>query len=201
MGIAVNSVETIVFDNAAASNEAYIHQKIQQAEAIWFAGGDQWRYVSYWRNNTIGQLINEAIQDGNIVIGGTSAGMAILGGIYFSAENGTITSAQALSNPYDPKMAVDSAFFLSVPYLQHTLTDTHYDNPNRKGRHIAFLARMIQDFGIATRGIAFYRLAQQPAVGLGNGSNKTSFCFVIRLWSQLIAWGFVRLHRKKEDFP
>jgi len=45
----VNSVETIVFNNSSASNESYIHQKIQQAEAIWFAGGDQWNYISYWR--------------------------------------------------------------------------------------------------------------------------------------------------------
>ena len=40
LGVSVNSVETIVF-NSSASSEAYIHQKIQQAEAIWFAGGDQ----------------------------------------------------------------------------------------------------------------------------------------------------------------
>lgn len=154
LGVSVNSVETIVFNIAAAANEEYIHQKIKQAEAIWFAGGDQWRYISYWRNTTIGRLINEAIQDRNIVIGGTSAGMAILGEIYFSAQNGTITSAQALSNPYDPKMAVDSAFFLDVPYLQNTITDTHYDSRSRKGRHITFLARMVQDFGIEARGIA-----------------------------------------------
>lgn len=154
LGVAVNSVETIVFHTAAAASEDYIHRKIKQAEAIWFAGGDQWKYVSYWRHSPIGQLINEAIQARNIVIGGTSAGMAILGGIYFSAENGTITSTQALSNPYDPKMAVDSNFFLQAPYLQNTLTDTHYDNPNRKGRHIAFLARMVKDYGIAAKGIA-----------------------------------------------
>ncbi|NRB51782.1 MAG: T9SS type A sorting domain-containing protein [Saprospiraceae bacterium] len=154
LGVAVNSVETIVFNNAAATDDAYIHQKIKQAEAIWFAGGDQWKYVSYWRNDAIGALINEAIQGRNIVIGGTSAGMAILGGVYFSAQNGTITSNQALANPYDAKVVVDSSHFLEVPYLQHTITDTHYDNPNRKGRHMVFLARMVQDYGMAAKGIA-----------------------------------------------
>lgn len=154
LGIAVNSVETIVFNNASAANESYIQQKIRQAEAIWFAGGDQWKYVSYWRNSPIGQLINEAINDRKIVIGGTSAGMAILGGVYFSAEHGTINSSQALSNPYDVKMAVDSSHFLEVPYLQNTITDTHYDSRNRKGRHTAFLARIAQDYGLPARGIA-----------------------------------------------
>jgi len=80
LGISVNSVETIVFNNSSASSEAYIHQKIQQAEAIWFAGGDQWDYVSYWRNSPIDSLINVALANRNIVIGGTSAGMAIQGG-------------------------------------------------------------------------------------------------------------------------
>ncbi|MFM7758272.1 MAG: cyanophycinase, partial [Crocinitomicaceae bacterium] len=42
LGVPVNSVETIVCHNILASNESYIIQKINQAEAIWFAGGDQW---------------------------------------------------------------------------------------------------------------------------------------------------------------
>ncbi len=154
LGVGVNSVETIVFNNGSAAQESYIQQKIRQAEAIWFAGGDQWKYVSYWRNSPIGQLVNEAIQERNIVIGGTSAGMAILGDVYFSAEHGTINSSQALSNPYDVKMAVDSSHFLEVPYLQNTITDTHYDSRSRKGRHTAFLARMVQDYGLPARGIA-----------------------------------------------
>ena len=43
LGITVNSVETIRFNAASAASEAYIHDKIQKAEAIWFAGGDQWK--------------------------------------------------------------------------------------------------------------------------------------------------------------
>ncbi len=154
LSVNVNSVETIVFNNSSASNEAYIHQKIQQAEAIWFAGGDQWNYISYWRNNAIDSLINEAISSRNIVIGGTSAGMAIQGGFYFSAENGTVTSSTALSNPLNNNVTVDSLPFISNQYLSDVITDTHYDNPDRKGRHLVFLARILIDFGIAAKGIA-----------------------------------------------
>lgn len=154
LGVSVNSVETIVFNDATAADETYIHQKIQQAEAIWFAGGDQWNYVSFWRDNTMEALINDAVQNRNIVIGGTSAGMAILGDIYFSAENGTVTSNTALNNPYDNDVAIDSTGFLVVPFLENTITDTHYDNPDRKGRHSVFLARIFKDWGIQARGIA-----------------------------------------------
>ena len=154
LGITVNSVETIVFNNASASNDPYIKQKIEQAEAIWFAGGDQWNYVSYWRNTPVDSLINLGLSQRNIVIGGTSAGMAIQGNYYFSAENGTVTSAAALANPYDFDVTVDSTTFLKNDYLEDVVTDSHYDNPDRKGRHTVFLARILSDYGVVGKGIA-----------------------------------------------
>lgn len=154
LGITINSVETIVFHNATAAQEPYIHQRINQAEAIWIAGGNQWDYVSYWRNTLIAERINSAIADRNIVIGGTSAGMAILGGAYFTAENGTVTSDQATNDPYNSRMALSNDAFLNVPYLSRVITDTHYDDPDRRGRHFAFLARAMTDYGETYYGIA-----------------------------------------------
>ena len=154
LGITLNSVETIVFNGGSAANETYIHSKIKNAEAIWFAGGDQWNYISYWRTSPIDSLINDALENRNIVIGGTSAGMAILGNYYFSASIGTVTSATALNNPYNSNVTVDSAEFLNIDYLQNVITDTHYDNPDRKGRHVAFLARILTDYGVTGKGIA-----------------------------------------------
>lgn len=154
LGITVNSVETIVFNNSSAASQTYIHNKIMKAEAIWFAGGDQWDYVSYWRDSPIDSLINDALQNRNIVIGGTSAGMAILGKYYFSASNGTVTSAAALISPYDNNITVDSASFLQIDYMEDVITDSHYDDPDRKGRHVVFLARILTDYGMAAKGIA-----------------------------------------------
>lgn len=152
--VPVHSVESIVCNNASASHDPYVLQKIMQAEGIWFAGGDQWDYVSYWRHTPVDSLINAAIHDRNIVIGGTSAGMAILGGFYFSAKNGSVTSSSALANPYTSKVTVDSASFLNIPFLENVITDTHYDNPDRQGRHVTFLARIISDWSIEAKGIA-----------------------------------------------
>ncbi|MDP2388554.1 MAG: T9SS type A sorting domain-containing protein [Bacteroidota bacterium] len=154
LGITVNSVETIVFNSAAAANDPYVQQKISQAEAIWFAGGDQWDYISYWRGNKMDSLINDGLVNRNIVIGGTSAGMAIQGKFYFSAANGSVTTAEALMDPYNIYMTVDSASFLKNRFLEEVITDTHYDNPDRKGRHVAFLARIYADWGIEAKGIA-----------------------------------------------
>ena len=146
LGVAINSVETIVFNDATAATDTYVLDRIRQAEAIWFAGGDQFDYVDYWRGTDVARLINEAVRDRNVVIGGTSAGMAILGGFYFTAANGTVTSAAALADPFDPNVTVDSADFFKVPYLENVITDTHYDDPDRRGRHFAFLARITNDY-------------------------------------------------------
>jgi cyanophycinase-like exopeptidase len=154
LGINVNSVETIVCNNANASSDSYVISKINQAEAIWFAGGNQWTYISYWRNSPVSQAINQAIQERNIVIGGTSAGMAIQGKYYFSAENGTVTSNTATANPFASSVTVDSTSFIQHEILQNVITDTHFDNPDRKGRLVSFLSRIYLDYGVSGYAIA-----------------------------------------------
>ena len=154
LGVDVNSVETLVFTNPNAADLPEIHERIAQAEGIWFAGGDQWDYVSFWRDTPVAQLINQGIAERNVVVGGISAGMAILGQYYFSAVNGTVTSAAALNSPYNTDVVVDSTAFLTVPFMERVVTDTHYNDPDRKGRHTVFLARALTDYGTITRGIA-----------------------------------------------
>jgi cyanophycinase-like exopeptidase len=149
LGVKVNSVESIVFNNRSASFEPYVIDRIKKAEAIWMAGGDQWNYVRYWRNSPVDSLINQLILEKNIVVGGTSAGMAVLGQYYFSAENNTVTTTEALANPFDSKVTVDSLSFFKVPSLRHVITDSHYDERDRRGRHTVFMSRIISDYNDA----------------------------------------------------
>jgi cyanophycinase-like exopeptidase len=155
LGVSVQSVETIVLNNSSAANDPFVLRKIENADAIWLAGGDQYLYELYFKTSPIITLLNEHINTKGAPIGGTSAGMAVLGEFYFNAENGTITSTEALNNPYDVNLTVQSNF-IAIPILENTITDTHYDNPDRKGRHVAFISRMQEDdasldyFGIAS---------------------------------------------------
>lgn len=154
LGVPVNSVESIVFHDSTAIADPYIRRRIQQAEAIWLAGGNQWNYVRYWRGTGIDDLINEGIRNRNIVIGGTSAGMAVLSSAYFNAANGSVSSSEAISNPYRLEVQVDTLPFLDVPWLQHLITDTHYANRQREGRQLVFMGRAKQDWQLNLRGIA-----------------------------------------------
>jgi cyanophycinase-like exopeptidase len=186
LGIKVHSVETIVFNNPEASKEDYIHQKIKNAEAIWIAGGDQSDYVKYWRHTSVDSLINDAIERRHVVIGGTSAGMAIMGGFYYTALYESATSEEALADPYNSDITVDSAGFIHNRYLEHVITDTHYDGRHRMGRHVAFMARIFTDWGVEPKGIACeeYAAVCIDTTGLarcyGGGPVKKDFTYFLQ---------------------
>ncbi len=154
LGINVNSVETLVITSVAGATNPYVLNKVANAEMIWLAGGDQYNYVSFFRDNALGHLLNEHVAVKHYPIGGTSAGMAVLGGYYFSAQNGSITSATATSNPYASNMTIGAGDFMTVPFLESVITDTHFDNPDRRGRLSAFMARITQDYDVRSFGIA-----------------------------------------------
>jgi cyanophycinase-like exopeptidase len=162
LGVSVNSVETLVITSAAGATNPYVLDKVSKAELIWFAGGNQWDYISYFKDNAIEDLINYHVNTKHAPIGGTSAGMAILGGRYFSAQNGSVTSAQAMANPYATNVTLGGysgatlpmTDFLNIPFLGNVITDTHYDNPDRRGRHATFMARFKVGYATTIYGIA-----------------------------------------------
>jgi len=154
LGVTINSVETLVITSAAGAIHPYVLDKVSKAEGIWFAGGNQANYVNFFKDNALEDLLNHHINIKNAPIGGTSAGMAILGSHYFSSLNGTVTSNQALSNPFHPNATIGENDFLSIPYLDNLITDTHYDNPDRRGRHSVFLARIASSINDRSFGIA-----------------------------------------------
>ena len=154
LGVSVNSVETIVTPTQAAAAHPYVIQQIYNAEALWIAGGDQANYVDFWKDGPVEDAIRYLIHVKKVPVGGLSAGMAIQGDAYFSAMNGTVLSAEALANPYAPEMTIGYGDFLDHPILKDVITDTHYDDPDRRGRHLAFLGRLAEDYGIRAKGIA-----------------------------------------------
>ncbi|MEO0405313.1 MAG: Type 1 glutamine amidotransferase-like domain-containing protein, partial [Bacteroidota bacterium] len=154
LGVEVNSVETILFEGPGAATHPYVIEQLFNAEAIWIAGGDQSEYVEYWQGTAVQDAINALINDKGGPVGGTSAGMAILCGRYFSAMESSITSEEALSDPLSSSITLGTNDFLDVPFLQNATTDTHYDDPDRKGRHVVFMANVLVNQEITPLGIA-----------------------------------------------
>jgi cyanophycinase len=138
-----DSVETLMLNTPEAARDASAVAKIRKAEALFIAGGDQWNYVRLWRGGPVGEAIQHLIDRGGPV-GGTSAGLAVLGEYSFTAEHDSVTSAQALANPFHERVTVGTNF-LRIEPLKNTITDSHFLARDRMGRTLVFLARMIAD--------------------------------------------------------
>ena len=161
LGEAVNSVETLLLNSRDLSGNVDVLRKVRNAEAIFFAGGDQANYVNFYQGTPLADALNERIRAG-AVVGGTSAGCGILGGAYFTKQ-GTIRSEDALANPYDARVDLRHDDFLRHPLLANVFANMHYDNPDRQGRHLTFMARALTDWAVQPRGIG---TDEQTAVGI-----------------------------------
>ena len=139
-----DSVETLIVDNRAAAFDPYVVETVRNAEALFIAGGDQSNYVRFWKGTPLEDAINFVVAK-PAPIGGTSAGMAILGEFSYSAMTPeSLTSATALANPYAPDVTLERDF-LALPQMKGLLTDQHLWERDRIGRTVALLARLLQD--------------------------------------------------------
>jgi cyanophycinase len=139
----LNSAATIVFSEREDSDDPKLLEHIAQAEVIFIAGGDQSNYVRFWQDTPVEDALNRHIAAGK-PIGGSSAGLAVLGEFSFSSMIDTIHSADALADPYGNKVTL-SRDFLRIPLLTGIITDTHFAKRDRMGRLLVFLARILQD--------------------------------------------------------
>jgi cyanophycinase len=139
----LNSAATIVFSEREDSDDPKLIEHITQAEAVFIAGGDQSNYVRFWQETPVEDALNRHIAAGR-PIGGSSAGLAVLGEFSFSSMIDTIHSPEALADPYGNKVTL-SRDFLRIPLLANIITDTHFAKRDRMGRLFVFMARILQD--------------------------------------------------------
>jgi cyanophycinase len=144
----VNSVATLIIPSRKAAQEPRVAEIIGQAEAIFIAGGDQSRYVNFWKGTPVEDAINAHVAAGK-PIGGTSAGLAVLGQFVYGCledkpDDADLTSREVLADPYVKRVTLVQDF-LKVPGLENVLTDSHFATRDRMGRSLGFLARIVED--------------------------------------------------------
>ncbi len=184
---ALNSVATLVITSREGARTEFAVQAIRHAAAIFFAGGDQAKYIDFWQGAPVQDEMNAAIARG-VPVGGTSAGLNMLYELVYTAAKGTVTSAQALADPFDERVTLDR-HFLKIPLLGGTITDAHVAARDRIGRDLVFLARLAaQDWTPEPRGI----FLDEKTAALIEPDGKAAI-----LGSG--AAYFVRLRKKAED--
>jgi cyanophycinase len=180
-----DSVETLVLKNRAASSDEFVLGKIRNAEALFIAGGDQSNYVNQWKGTPLEDEIHNLVLKG-VPIGGTSAGTAILSEFVYSAQNKSVTSVEALANPFSRNITLERDFLI-LPHMDGIITDQHLIERDRLGRTLTFMARIVSDgWATESKAIAIDREtavlvdADGQATIVANADHPTPFAYFIR---------------------
>ncbi len=165
-------VNDITRQDPGADGQGVAHEfidKLAGAAGVYFCGGDQWVYVQLLEPGAAGtNLASKIISDGNnsgtVVVGGTSAGLAILGQYVFSSRWSPdgLTSNEMLTNAYNSKFYHDGTTAIVSDVLglnlltdQHILTETHFTDPEKastdaSGLPVYRLGRLVEFMGSIT---------------------------------------------------
>jgi cyanophycinase len=164
----VDSVETLIITTRTAASDPFVVNKIRNAEAVWIAGGDQSDYINLWKGTPVADAINYVANTKGAPVGGTSAGLAVLGQFIYSALTGSVTSSQALADPFHRYISLDRDF-VQIPNMTGVFTDSHFVTRDRLGRLVAFLARVVKNgWAVDVKGIG---IDEQTAILVNpNGS-------------------------------
>lgn len=141
-GRGVNSCTTWTLPEAGDADGDQVNTDVRDAEFVHFAGGDQCLYAA-WKNSALKESVGSVVAKGG-GSGGGSAGHHINSDVVHDACEGSVTSGEALADPYDPYVTFTTGMF-DWPNYSGTLNDSHFAERDRIGRLMAFTARAVED--------------------------------------------------------
>ncbi|MGW6488416.1 pre-peptidase C-terminal domain-containing protein [Streptomyces sp. NPDC055056] len=136
---------------ASDATNSQLNSDIRNAEFVYFAGGDQCRYAA-WKGTPLEASVESVVAKGG-GSGGGSAGHHINSPIVYDACQGSVTSSEALADPYDSYVSFTTGMF-NWPNYANVINDSHFVTRDRMGRTMAFVARALKD-GLTTGGAAW----------------------------------------------
>ena len=143
-----NSVRTIMLGPGATQSDFVTTAGyIDRTQGVFFSGGDQARYA-VWKGTPLMAAVQRVYDRGGVV-GGTSAGLAILGEYAYDSvaadlaggEDIEVTTVNAVADPSESIISFTHDL-LVFPALRNVITDTHFVARNRFGRLAVYLSRI-----------------------------------------------------------
>lgn len=162
--------ENFVIDQSNA-NDQELMDSLMQYDMFFFRGGDQYYYYSYYNGTLMEETMNNKFDEGG-VLAGTSAGLAILSGVIFQAENGSAYSDETLKNIYDSNITLADDFIDALPGF---IFDSHFVNRGRMGRLVAFMVNYEKETDMRIIGVGV-----DETTALGITPDKTGIAFGTR---------------------
>jgi cyanophycinase len=165
-----------------AAKDSSIYRELSSARGIFMEGGNQWEYVNTWQGTLVEAAIHEVFNNGG-VIGGTSAGLAVLGEICFDARNGSAYPEETAKNAWDPKISLTDDFLEILPDV---LTDSHFHPRGRLGRLVPMMAQRI----------SYHHDRELMGIGV---DDKTALCIAPDMKAKCYGKGSVTILYQSDD--
>lgn len=130
-------VRKTVFADRSSGDQDDLLDALEKATGVFLTGGDQLRITSVMAGTSFGQLLRQRFENGDLVVGGTSAGAAAMAStmIIGGREGGTVRM-------------VDVDLAPGLGYWRDTVVDTHFNQRGRVHRLLTVFAQNPEVLGI-----------------------------------------------------
>ena len=166
MELGAASAETVNTESGDDAEDPAAVAAVEAADGVFIRGGDQARYLEHWRGTALHDALIDAWARG-AVIGGSSAGCALLGERIYDAAVGSVAAWEALLDPHDPAITFSDDFLPQM--LPGAITDTHFTERGRVGRLAVFVERWKADGAWAPLGVGVDPMTALFVRGDGTG--------------------------------
>lgn len=131
-----NAAKNFRINTTNLANSQATYDSLMTYDVIFLKGGDQYNYYSTYRNTKTAQAIQNKFDQGGVICG-TSAGLAVMSNVIFTALTGTAYPDECLENPNNSYVNLADDFLSLFPGY---LFDSHFNDRARLGRLLAFMA-------------------------------------------------------------
>jgi cyanophycinase len=164
-------------------------KKVEQADALFFTGGDQRNVTGLMGGSPLDALLRERIEDG-ILVAGSSAGATMMSGSMITGGEGSASPRVGI---------VEIAPGMNI--IPDTIIDTHFSERGRHGRLLTAVAHnpqllgvgLDEKTGIVVKGTNF-RVVGEGSATVMCGANMSHSNLVYRDKDETIAMLDIRLH-------
>ncbi len=154
--------------NASDANNETLMNEISNYDVFYFRGGDQYYYYTDWKGTLMEDLIHQKYNDGGVLCG-TSAGLAILSGVMYNAQNNTAYSDVTIKNYNDISITLKNDFLQLMPGF---IFDSHFTERGRMGRLVSFMANWKVNHGENVIGIG---VDERSALAINADGTATAY--------------------------
>jgi len=168
LSLGATTATNYTISTTAQANLPSTYTDLMACDVIFLKGGNQSQYYSLYKGTQVEQAIEDKFAAGGVICG-TSAGMAILSKVIFSAENGSIFPPDVLESINSPYFSLKNDF---LDIFNDYIFDTHFVERGRNTRLMGFLAKWYQQTGNLIKGIG---VDDQTALCIDAFKNATCY--------------------------